>query len=60
VVLIASVSCVGWWWLERTHSNVVIAVLPLENLGGDTANNDFADGLTDEIISNLSTANSPK
>jgi TolB-like protein/Tfp pilus assembly protein PilF len=54
VVLVAVVAGAGWWWLERTHSNVVIAVLPLENLGGDPANNDFADGLTDEIISNLS------
>ena len=44
----------GWWWLARTQSNVVIAVLPLENLGGGPANNAFADGLTDEIISNLS------
>jgi len=44
----------GWWWLARTQSNVVIAVLPLENLGDGPANNAFADGLTDEIISNLS------
>lgn len=44
----------GWWWLARTQSNVVIAVLPLENLGGGPAHSDFADGLTDEIISNLS------
>ena len=44
----------GWFWLERTRSNVVIAVLPLENLGNDPANDYFADGLTDEIIRNLS------
>jgi eukaryotic-like serine/threonine-protein kinase len=31
----------------------VIAVLPLENLNAGTENEDFADGLTDEIIRNL-------
>src|SRR5262249_27846614 len=33
---------------------ITIAVLPLENLGRDPANDYFADGLTDEIIRNLS------
>jgi TolB-like protein len=44
----------GWRWLARTPESIAIAVLPFENLGGDPAHNDFADGLTDEIIGNLS------
>jgi serine/threonine-protein kinase len=53
-VLVALVAATVWWWRPRTAEPIVIAVLPLENLGGDPANSDFADGLTDEIISNLS------
>jgi TolB-like protein/Flp pilus assembly protein TadD len=43
----------GWW---RTHRRepIGIAVLPLENLNNDPANDYFADGLTDELIRNLS------
>jgi len=37
----------------QEHANR-IAVLPLENLGHDPSNDYFADGLTDEIIRNLS------
>jgi TolB-like protein/DNA-binding winged helix-turn-helix (wHTH) protein/Tfp pilus assembly protein PilF len=42
-------------WLLR-HSNRPIrsiAVLPLENLSGDPAQDYFADGMTDELITNL-------
>lgn len=35
---------------ERIHS---LAVLPLENLSGDRGQDYFADGITDELISNL-------
>lgn len=43
----------GWW---RLHSSrpIAIAVLPLDNLNHDPANDYFADGLTDELIRNLS------
>jgi len=46
----------GWWaWGRRGPSSpIALAVLSFENLGGDPANADFAEGLTDEIISNLS------
>jgi TolB-like protein/tetratricopeptide (TPR) repeat protein len=44
-----------WWWLRPATRAMTIAVLPLENVGGDPANEYFADGLTDEIIRNLST-----
>jgi TolB-like protein len=44
----------GWWWHHRTSEPVTIAVLPLESLSPDPANDYFADGLTDEILRNLS------
>ena len=44
----------GWWWVHRTNAPITIAVLPLENLGHQPANDYFADGLTDELIRNLS------
>jgi TolB-like protein len=45
---------IGWWWVQHKTAPVTIAVLPLTNLGQDPANDYFADGLTDEIIRNLS------
>lgn len=48
-------SSIGVWWRQSQRSEAsTIAVLPLENLGHDPANDYFADGLTDEIINNLS------
>ena len=41
---------------SRTHAPAAIrslAVLPLENLSGDPAQNYFADGMTDELITDL-------
>src|ERR1019366_6037307 len=51
--LAAGVAAAGWW---RFHQNepIPIAVLPLRNLSPDPANDYFADGLTGEIIRNLS------
>jgi TolB-like protein/Flp pilus assembly protein TadD len=43
----------GWWRIHRREP-IGIAVLPLENLSNDPANDFFADGLTDELIRNLS------
>jgi TolB-like protein/DNA-binding winged helix-turn-helix (wHTH) protein/Tfp pilus assembly protein PilF len=45
-------------WLFRTRGSPPsgirsLAVLPLENLSGDAAQNYFADGMTDELITNL-------
>ncbi len=42
------------WWLTHRSVPVGIAVLPLENLSRDPAGDYFADGLTDELIRNLS------
>jgi serine/threonine-protein kinase len=52
----------GYWLQDRKNSNVVavpgaiqsIAVLPLENLSGDDAQDYFADGMTDALITELS------
>ena len=44
----------GWWRVQHTSTPIAIAVLPLENLSHDPANDYFADGLTDELIRNLS------
>ena len=45
-------------WLVRSRSHAQagirsLAVLPLENLSGDPAQNYFADGMTDELITDL-------
>ena len=43
------------WWRGFAHAApYTVAVLPLANIGNDAANEYFADGLTDEIIRNLS------
>jgi TolB-like protein len=52
--LIFALAAIGWWWVRHRVSPIAIAVLPLENLSHDPANDYFADGLTDELIRNLS------
>lgn len=44
----------GLWWFQRVKAPVSIAVLPLTNLSQEPGSDYFADGLTDEIIRNLS------
>jgi TolB-like protein len=44
----------GFWLWNRGSRVVSIAVLPLTNLSPDGANDYFADGITDEIIRNVS------
>jgi len=58
--VVAAVACLvlvlaaaGWWLLNRQTAPIPIAVLPLLNLNQDSANDYFADGLTSEIIRNL-------
>jgi len=51
VVLGASLT---WWRIHSTTPPIGIAVLPFENLSHDSANDYFSDGLTDELIHNLS------
>src|SRR5438034_9978581 len=45
---------IGWRWSQHRNAPIAIAVLPLENTSHDPANDYFADGLTDELIRNLS------
>ena len=53
--VVASVLAAGaWWWATRTPSPIPIAVLPLRNVTEDPSSDYFADGLTSEIIRNLS------
>jgi serine/threonine-protein kinase len=52
VVFAAAVG--GWWAIRRERAPIPIAVLPLESLSQDSGDAYFADGLTDEIIRNLS------
>jgi adenylate cyclase len=51
--LIVALAVVGWW-AKHLSAPISIAVLPLENTSHDPANDYFADGLTDELIRNLS------
>jgi TolB-like protein/DNA-binding winged helix-turn-helix (wHTH) protein len=55
VGLLVAIS-VGAWWRFRPTSigQYTIAVLPLRNLSPEPGSDYFSDGLTDEIISNLS------
>jgi TolB-like protein/Flp pilus assembly protein TadD len=52
--LVIALAVVSWQWAEHRSAPIVIGVLPLENIGRDPANDYFADGLTDELIRNLS------
>jgi TolB-like protein len=49
-----AVAVTGWWWIQHENAPIPIAVLPLINLNQDPTNDYFADGLTGEIIRNLS------
>lgn len=44
----------GWWQYQHRNTPISIAVLPLGNLSQDPADEYFSDGLTGEIIRNLS------
>jgi TolB-like protein len=52
--VVVALAALGWWRLRRQNGPISIAVLPLINLNQDPANDYFADGLTGEIIRNLS------
>src|SRR6516164_11637601 len=54
VALVSILAGVGWWRLQHQNAPIPIAVLPLINLNQDPASDYFADGLTGEIIRNLS------
>jgi TolB-like protein/Flp pilus assembly protein TadD len=52
--LVIGLAAAGWLWIQHRRAPIAIAVLPLENTSHDPANDYFADGLTDELIRNLS------
>lgn len=60
VAAAVAVAIVGAWWLRRPAGPEApapvkrLAVLPLVNLGGEARNDYFADGMTEELISSLS------
>jgi len=47
-------AAVGWQWVREKGAPIAIAVLPLENVSEEPATDYFADGLTYEIIRDLS------
>ena len=51
---VVAASGATWWSARSNEGTVTVAVLPIENLDRDPASDYFADGLTDEIINNLS------
>ena len=55
VIALLSIAAIGSWRLLRPKpGSYTIAVLPLKNLSPEPGSDYFSDGLTDEIISNLS------
>jgi TolB-like protein/Flp pilus assembly protein TadD len=54
LVAVATAAVATWWWASTVATSPTVAVLPLENLSHDPARDYVADGLTDEIIRNLS------
>src|SRR3989442_14585480 len=51
---VVTLIALGWRWWFHKNVPIPIAVLPLNNLSEDSAHDYFADGLTGEIIRNLS------
>jgi serine/threonine-protein kinase len=54
VGLAVALAAVGWWRFQHQNRPIPIAVLPFSNLSQEPGNDYFADGLTDELIRNLS------
>ena len=54
VALAVTLVGASWWWFQCRSAPITIAVLPLTSLSADPANEYFADGLTDELIRDLS------
>jgi TolB-like protein/Flp pilus assembly protein TadD len=52
--LVVALVIAGAWWAQHRSEAIPIAVLPLENTSHDPADEYLADGLTDELIRNLS------
>jgi TolB-like protein/DNA-binding winged helix-turn-helix (wHTH) protein/Tfp pilus assembly protein PilF len=58
LVLIAALFGIFQWWRSRSHpqpssGRLMLAVLPFKNLTGDSGQEYFSDGLTEEMIAQL-------
>jgi TolB-like protein/DNA-binding winged helix-turn-helix (wHTH) protein len=53
VVLVVALARVLYSWNQASPKIRSLAVLPLESLSGDTSQDYFADGMTDELITDL-------
>jgi TolB-like protein len=55
--LIAALIAIGFWWLQPVEPALAakpsIAVLPFDDIGGDETTGRFADGITEDIITDL-------
>jgi TolB-like protein/DNA-binding winged helix-turn-helix (wHTH) protein len=52
---VLAILAAGWWWgFRQGNGDYKIAVLPFKNLNPEPGSDYFSDGLTDEIINNLS------
>jgi TolB-like protein/Tfp pilus assembly protein PilF len=54
MVSLAVLAVGSWWQIRQRYGDYTIAVLPFRNLSSEPDSDYFSDGLTDEIISNLS------
>jgi TolB-like protein len=53
-LMVVTLAAINWWRSRPQNAPIPIAVLPLLNLNQDAAYDYFADGLTGELIRNLS------
>ena len=53
LAMVISVTLLIFVWVRRPTGIRSIAVLPLENFSGDVSQDYFADGMTDELITDL-------
>jgi TolB-like protein/DNA-binding winged helix-turn-helix (wHTH) protein len=63
IVIVANVGGIRDWISQRTHRTSQIsalAVIPLENLSGNPDEEYFADGMTDELITDLAKTSSAR
>jgi TolB-like protein/Flp pilus assembly protein TadD len=56
-LVVVAATAAGARWVVNNVTSVPIAVLPLANVSGNPGNDDFVDGLTDEIIRQASGVN---
>ena len=56
ILVVLGLAGAGYWWMhpiEKAEAKPSIAVLPFDNMGGDEATGRLADGITEDIITDL-------